>query len=171
MITESKEAHAMHESTKSVQTPDVTHQKHAAGKASRKRILKKQTCGVCGKNMHKSNLKQHMIVKHADVVESICGKKVNWNTFPRKYHRKSATCDVCGIITRADLLKRHKARKHVDQSDAKATRVTKMDEIIDVSKLTENILAPVEENIVNILEKAIKDVANRVKQEFVTPML
>ena len=50
-----------------------------------------------------------------------------------------------------------------------------MDEITDASKLSENILAPIERKIVNIIEKAITDVTNQVKHEFIrvtkTPML
>ena len=178
MNTESKDAHVMHESTKSVQTSGVTHQKHTVGKASRKRILKKQECGVCGKNMLKQNLKQHMIVKHADVVDSICGKKVNWKTSPRKYHRKIVDCKSCGKSMRSDNLKHHMARKHVDNlyntvdgSENGATQTVEMDEMEGVSKLSRNILAPVEQKIVNIIEKAITDVANQVKQEFVTSIL
>ena len=166
----------MHVSSKSKQALGMPWQKHGVGKTSKKRIWKKQACGVCGMNMHKSNLKRHMIDNHADVVDSICGEQVNWNTFPREYHRKYVTCDVCGIVTRGDYLKRHMASKHVGNlsnknigSDDKTTQTMVMDEITDVSKLSENILAPIEQKIVNILEKAITDVTNQVKHELLRP--
>ena len=171
MNTASKEAHDMHVSSKS---------KQALGMPWQKRIWKKQACGVCGMSLLKHNLKRHMIDKHADVVDSICGKQVNWKTFPRKYnHRRSVACDVCGIILRGDNLKRHMANKHASNlsnnligSNDKATQTM---DARTASKLPENVLAPIEQNIANILEKAINDVANQVKQEFVrvtsTPML
>ena len=124
---------------------------------SRKGYHKSVSCGVCGKVTRDDYLKRHIMAKHkdvlntADAVKKQSNEKMSYNS----YERKVTSSTTCAMKTVTNTL--HWAFKHIHDETA---TFLEGEGIADASERTENVLAPVEEKLNDMLEQEINRVAN-----------
>ena len=127
---------------------------------------KSVACSVCKKTMRSDYLKKHMTAKHNDVLntaehqmkpsDAYANKSAtNGKMLYKSYDRKVTNATSCASTTMASAL--HWAFKHVH--DETATFLESNGER-EASKRITNLLAPIEEQLANMLDQEFNRVAN-----------